>query len=141
MDSSVIFSLFSVIELPRTAFYHVSQISWFKFADLQIYGKIKNAYIPHMLIARYMIWRFHLFATVQIRWQFHYAVLQSLVSMPQQFLDMRWQDSCHTMCNKSAKGAYTWSSPVYLSMCEGSEYTSLSENYSKCNNFKAVGIG
>ena len=30
--------------------------------------------------------------------------------------------------NKSAKGAYTWSSPVYLSMCEGSEYTSLSEN-------------
>ena len=43
--------------------------------------------------------------------------------------------------NKSAKGAYTWSSPVYLSMCEGSEYTSLSENYSKCNNFKAVGIG
>ena len=85
MDSSVIFSLFSVIELPRTAFYHVSQIGWFKFADLQIYGKVTNAYIPHMLIDRYMIWRFHLFATVQIRWQFHYTVLQSLVIMPQQF--------------------------------------------------------
>ena len=28
--------------------------------------------------------------------------------------------------NKSAKGAYTWSSPVCLSMCEGSEHTSLS---------------
>ena len=46
--------------------------------------------------------------------------------------------------NKSAKGAYTWSSPVCLSMCEGNEYTNLSvtkEKYSKCNNFKAVGIG
>ena len=28
--------------------------------------------------------------------------------------------------NKSAKGAYMWSSPVCLSMCEGSEHTSLS---------------
>ena len=31
-----------------------------------------------------------------------------------------------TRDNKSAKGAYTWSSPVCLSMCEGSEYTRLS---------------
>ena len=93
---------FSVIELPRTAFYHVSQIGWFKFADLQIYGKITNAYIPHMLIDRNMIWRFHLFATVQIRWQFHYAVWQSLVIMPQQFLDIRWQDSCHTLCKNGS---------------------------------------
>ena len=46
--------------------------------------------------------------------------------------------------NKSAKGAYMWSSPVCLSMCEGSEYTSLSVtkvHYSKCNNFKSVGLG
>ena len=28
--------------------------------------------------------------------------------------------------NKSAKGAYTWSSPVCRSMCEGSEYMNLS---------------
>ena len=32
----------------------------------------------------------------------------------------------HRKGNKSAKGAYTWGSPVCLSMCEGSEYTSLS---------------
>ena len=46
--------------------------------------------------------------------------------------------------NKSAKGTYNWSSPVCLSMCEGIEYTSLSvtkKDYSKCNIFKAVGIG
>ena len=46
--------------------------------------------------------------------------------------------------NKSAKGANMWSSPVCLSKCEGSEYTSLSVtkvHYSECNNFKAVGIG
>ena len=33
---------------------------------------------------------------------------------------------CFAISNKSAKGAYTWSSPVCLSMCEGSEYTCLS---------------
>ena len=50
----------------------------------------------------------------------------------------------NTPWNKSDKGAYMWSSPVCLSMCEGSEYTSLSltkVQYSKCNNYKAVGIG
>ena len=34
--------------------------------------------------------------------------------------------SSSSSSNKSAKGAYTLSSPVCLSMCEGSEYTSLS---------------
>ena len=33
--------------------------------------------------------------------------------------------------NKSAKGAYIWSSPVCLSMCEGSEYTSFLSNKEK----------
>ena len=32
----------------------------------------------------------------------------------------------HCTYNKSAKGAYKWNSPVCLSMCEGSEYMSLS---------------
>ena len=49
--------------------------------------------------------------------------------------------------NKSAKGAYVWSSPASLGMYEVSdvsEYTRLSvtkEHYSKCNIFKTVGIG
>ena len=37
-----------------------------------------------------------------------------------------WASHCVCNVNKSAKGAYTWSSPVCLSTCEGSEYTCLS---------------
>ena len=73
---------------------------------------------------------------IPILCQFFTLYDKSFVSWPSVMQASHWYDdviwdwSKHVlifaMINKSAKGAYTWSSPDCRSMCEGSEYMNLS---------------